>query len=447
MLDFKFNKKDKNNNEIDIDKKLNMISNFNNFKNMSRYEKMSLLIIVLLQMINNDTRKLENMFQVLNKQNILDIKLIGEEYKQTRMELHNIIQTFSNNNNLNNIHTNYLQHYNKVKTIGNGAYSSVYKIYNKLERKSYALKKIYITDDLIDSEFSVFREIRLLCDLNHHNIVKYHTSWINIENNNANLIQDKYSELDLEFDPKGVAYNAESNSESDNDYDNYVEIDDEYSSIKNNIPTLYIQMELCDSNFREYLLTDSLNDSMYTRISYFKQILNAVKYIHDKNIIHRDIKPENILMKYNDITQFYTIKLGDFGLCKKINDDNNIDDSFSSLVVANNNIKNSNMHNYIGTGVYRDPALDNNVSSVNHKSIDIYALGIILFEICVNCSTMLEKSKLLTRIRSNPEFIKNINDKCMITDKYNDLIFNMLIPGNTRYDINTVIEKIEKIIV
>lgn len=438
-MDFKYSNKDKD--TIEIDNK-NIISKINTFKHLSKYQKMSLLIIVLLQIINNDTNKLENIFQMLNKQNLLDIKLIGDEYKQARLELHNIIQKFSNNNNFSNIHTNYLTHYNVIKTIGNGAYGNVSKIYNKLEKKYYALKQIFITDDLIDSDFGIFREIRILCDLNHTNIVKYHSSWINIENNNSNMIDNLNS--------------------SEYDYDNFIDIDDEF---KTNIPILYIQMELCDTNFREYLLTTSLDDSIYTKIMYFKQILNAVKYIHDRNILHRDIKPENIFLIYNNITKFYTVKLGDFGLCKQIND--SVDDSFSSLIISNSNsnsnkliesfestsdstivnkyIKNSNMHNYIGTGFYRDPELDKNKSIVNNKSIDIYSLGIILLELFLKYNTEYEKSNILKNIRANPNNINSITDENITTKIYNNIIINMLIPGKNRYDINKVINEINKI--
>lgn len=44
-----------------------------------------------------------------------------------------------------------------------------------------------------------------------------------------------------------------------------------------------------------------------------REILTAIKYIHDRNFCHRDIKPENIL--YDPKTK--KIKLIDFGISKK----------------------------------------------------------------------------------------------------------------------------------
>ena len=43
------------------------------------------------------------------------------------------------------------------------------------------------------------------------------------------------------------------------------------------------------------------------------QICSCLKEIHNKNIIHRDLTPENIF-----INEFNNIKIGDFGVSKKL---------------------------------------------------------------------------------------------------------------------------------
>jgi serine/threonine protein kinase len=45
------------------------------------------------------------------------------------------------------------------------------------------------------------------------------------------------------------------------------------------------------------------------------QILESIKFIHDKNIAHRDLKPENILLKQSP-NGAWVVKLADFGFSK-----------------------------------------------------------------------------------------------------------------------------------
>lgn len=48
--------------------------------------------------------------------------------------------------------------------------------------------------------------------------------------------------------------------------------------------------------------------------NYMRQMISALKYLHDRNIIHRDLKLGNLLLA-NDKK---TIKLGDFGLSSRL---------------------------------------------------------------------------------------------------------------------------------
>ncbi|CAN1801553.1 Mitogen-activated protein kinase kinase kinase 1 [Linum perenne] len=70
---------------------------------------------------------------------------------------------------------------------------------------------------------------------------------------------------------------------------------------------------------------------------YTRQILHGLKYLHDRNVVHRDIKCANILVDANG-----TVKLADFGLAKitKFNDIKSIKGSVSWMAPEVVNRKN-----------------------------------------------------------------------------------------------------------
>jgi len=76
---------------------------------------------------------------------------------------------------------------------------------------------------------------------------------------------------------------------------------------------LFIVLELADggdlSKLIKYFQRRRQLLSERTILKYFTQVCSAVQYIHSKRILHRDIKPANIFM-----TSDGCVKLGDFGL-------------------------------------------------------------------------------------------------------------------------------------
>jgi len=88
--------------------------------------------------------------------------------------------------------------------------------------------------------------------------------------------------------------------------------------------------------------------------AWLRGIVEGVAYLHDHGIVHRDLKPANIFMEEG------IVKIGDYGLAK--------------LITAGQVTEHSES---IGTCHYMAPEV---ASGKYDKPIDIYSLGIILFE-------------------------------------------------------------------
>ncbi len=90
-------------------------------------------------------------------------------------------------------------------------------------------------------------------------------------------------------------------------------------------------------------------------LRWFRAISSGVAYLHDHGIVHRDLKPGNIFQDGE------VVKIGDYGLSKFI--------SCS---------RRSGQTESVGTFHYMAPEIGNGTYG---KEIDIYALGIILYEL------------------------------------------------------------------
>jgi serine/threonine protein kinase len=86
------------------------------------------------------------------------------------------------------------------------------------------------------------------------------------------------------------------------------------------------------------------------------QILNAVRYMHDHDVVHRDLKPENILFKTAD--EDSPVKIIDFGLART------------------HNAREAPMSNVAGTPYYIAPEV---LRRQYDRSCDLWSVGVIAY--------------------------------------------------------------------
>ena len=84
----------------------------------------------------------------------------------------------------------------------------------------------------------------------------------------------------------------------------------------------------------------------------------GMKHIHDRKVIHRDLKGQNIFLTKKGI-----VKIGDFGIAK---------------VLAQTMAK---ARTVVGTPYYLSPEIVQ--SNAYSYSTDIWSLGVILYEMCM----------------------------------------------------------------
>ncbi|CAH8449336.1 unnamed protein product [Schistosoma bovis] len=146
--------------------------------------------------------------------------------------------------------------YEKLEKIGEGTYGKVYKARNRETHEIVALKRVRLENDDEGIPSSAFREICLLKELKHKNIVRLFDVLL---------------------------------SES----------------------RLTIVFEYCDQDLKKYF--DSCNgdiDQNTVKLFMF-QLLRGLQFCHSHNVLHRDLKPQNLLINDNG-----ELKLADFGLAR-----------------------------------------------------------------------------------------------------------------------------------
>jgi translation initiation factor 2-alpha kinase 3 len=249
------------------------------------------------------------------------------------------------------------------------------------------------------------KEIRCLAVLNHPNLIQYYYAWNECppngwqdetdkqlidRNNDITMFSTSIGStsslpplIDFIFERSLNPPQVREDSNSSLFEHSYDSSDEEISIVKENsdisITYFYFVMELCQSeSLRDRLIKQTIPQSQVW--STIDQIIIGIEYIHSQKLIHRDLKPSNILFSFDN-----TIKIGDFGLVSAFGEDtiDKLDQTESNELG--------------GTMLYMSPEQINR-QSYNQK-IDIYAIGIILFELLYSFSTQMERIRVLNNIR------------------------------------------------
>jgi len=164
--------------------------------------------------------------------------------------------------------------YAKIKYLGEGTYSTVYKVKEIGTEKIYAMKKFKLNGS--DISLTTMREIKALMLCDHPNIVKF-----------LQVCSGKWK----------------------NEFAVIIE---------------YVEADLLDLMRKR----KTPFDRCYIK-SFLYQALSAIHYLHQKRFIHRDIKLSNFLINNDG-----DLKLADFGLTRGLDEDESLDCKFTSTVAT-----------------------------------------------------------------------------------------------------------------
>ncbi len=139
----------------------------------------------------------------------------------------------------------------------------------------------------------------------------------------------------------------------------------------------YFVMELVKGeSITSYCMKRGL--SIAQRLELFEQVCGAVQHAHTKSIIHRDLKPNNVLVSTHDDQPF--AKVIDFGIAK----------ATSGSLTDKTLYTEANL--MMGTPLYMSPEQAEGSADIDTRT-DIYALGVILYELLTD-TTPLDSDSL-----------------------------------------------------
>jgi NIMA (never in mitosis gene a)-related kinase len=159
--------------------------------------------------------------------------------------------------------TGKMSNFEVLEKIGEGAFSSVYKIIRKSDQMMYALKKVKINQLKIKEKENALNEIRILASIDHPSIVGYKEAFIDDKDDTLCIV--------MEFLGGGDVY-----------------------------------QKISECKKKRAMIPEKLI------WRYLVQMVQGLKHLHSMNIVHRDLKSANVFLS----ADLKHIKLGDMNVSK-----------------------------------------------------------------------------------------------------------------------------------
>ena len=318
-------------------------------------------------------------------------------------------------------YSRYHSDFEELQLLGRGGFGEVFKVRHRLDKLLYAVKKIRLSRRGSAVNKRILREVSTIGMLHHTFIVRYYQAWIEEEEerdpkDSAKRRDQWRLEVDEEEDWLDSSYRpsmdaADLDDDDDDGEDDEEDEDDRGSNRSSRRSSerggsdeggqvLFIQMEFAANRTLKDVIADRLCEkSVEACWRLFRQTLEAVAYIHSKDIVHRDVKPANIF-----IDTHQTVKLGDFGLAvlmgaKSAPRDPSL--TFPRPPAADEgglSAESGSLREVVGTVFYRSPEQEGEGLAYDDRA-DIYALGIILFELFNPFNSAMERVHVLSELR------------------------------------------------